>query len=90
MARARLDELGAILDGLRGMPELVEVSPGVFHVDRRAFLHFHESDTARSADVRDGTDWGERIGLPLGPVSKTTSARFLQEVERRLAATLTA
>ena len=38
--------------------------------------------------MRDGEDWGERIELPLGKVSKTASTMFLREVKRRLATTL--
>jgi len=88
MARARLDELGDILGGLRGMSELVEVTPAVFYVKRKPFLHFHESATSRGVDVRDGKEWGERIELSLGVVSKTESARFLREVRKRLQNTL--
>ena len=66
MARVRVDEVEDILEGLRQLPELTEVKPAVFYVKRTPFLHFHESPLARAADVRDGTDWGERIDLPLG------------------------
>jgi hypothetical protein len=88
VARARPEELAPILDELRRIPELDEVKPGVFYVKRRAFLHFHESATSRAADVRDGEDWGERIDLPLGHVSKAASAKFVREVRKRLAATV--
>jgi hypothetical protein len=88
MARARLDGLDGILDRLRELPELVEVKPGVFYVRRKPFLHFHTSATARAADVKEGADWGERIQLPTGPVSKTTTTKFLREVKRRLAITV--
>jgi hypothetical protein len=88
VARARLDGLDAILTGLRALPDLVEVNPGVFYVRRKPFLHFHTSSTARAADVKEGADWGERIQLPTGPVSKTASAKFLREVKRRLAVTV--
>ena len=88
--RCNVDELDHILDGLRGLPELDEVKPGVFYVKRKAFLHFHESADARHADVRDGKDWGQPIELPLGQVSKGTSVVFVREVRRRLAHTLSA
>ena len=88
MVRARLDGLDPILEGLRQLPELVEVNPGVFYVKRKPFLHFHTSATTRAADVKEGGDWGERIDLPTGPVSKTASAKFLREVKRRLAVTI--
>jgi hypothetical protein len=86
----RLHELASVLEGLRRLPELDEVKPGVFYVKRRAFLHFHESATERHADVRNGKDWGDPIELPLGTVSKTASARFLREVRKRLEATVSA
>jgi hypothetical protein len=85
-----LGDLDDVLEGLRRLPELDEVRPGVFYVKRRAFLHFHESTTERRADVRNGKDWGEPIELPLGRVSKTASTRFLREVRKRLHATLDA
>ena len=90
MPRGNVDELDHVLVGLRGLPELDEVKPGVFYVKRKAFLHFHESADARHADVRDGTDWGAPIELPLGPVSKAASAKFVREVRHRLANTLSA
>lgn len=87
MARARLDGLDGILEGLRRLPELVEVTPGVFYLQRKPFLHFHTSATTRAADVKAGADWGERIHLPTGPVSKAATTKFLREVRRRLAVT---
>ena len=90
MARVRVDEVEDILEGLRQLPELTEVKPAVFYVKRTPFLHFHESATTRGVDVRDGKDWGERIELPVGRVSKTASAKFLREVKRRLKTTLAA
>ena len=59
------------------------MKPAVFYVKRRPFLHFHESATTRGVDVREGKDWGERIELPLGRVSKTASTTFWREVKRR-------
>jgi hypothetical protein len=88
VARARLDGLDPILEGLRALPGLVEVKPGVFYVKRKPFLHFHTSAAARAADVKEGADWGERMELPIGPVSKTACATFLREVKRRLAVTI--
>jgi hypothetical protein len=90
VARVNVDEVGDILEGLRRLPELDEVKPAVFYVKRKPFLHFHESATIRGVDVRDGKDWGERIELPIGPISKTTSSKFLREVKRRLQTTLAA
>jgi hypothetical protein len=85
-----MDEVRDILQGLRRLPELDEVKPAVFYVKRKPFLHFHESPTARGVDVRDGKDWGERIELPIGHVSRTASTKFLREVKKRLRTTLNA
>ena len=81
MARVRVDEVEDILEGLRQLPELTEVKPAVFYVKRTPFLHFHESATTRGVDVRDGKDWGERIELPVGRVSKTAERQFLTRSE---------
>jgi hypothetical protein len=88
--RGGVDGLDHVLEGLRALPELDEVKPGVFYLRRRAFLHFHESAGGRHADVRDGADWGDPIELPTGTVSKAASARFVREVRRRLTNTLNA
>jgi hypothetical protein len=90
VARANLDGLEGILDELRRIPELVEVNPGVFYVKRKPFLHFHVSATTRAADVKNGADWGDRIALPVGALSKSTTTKFVREVKRRLAITLAA
>lgn len=85
-----MDEVRDILEGLRQLPELDEVKPAVFYVKRKPFLHFHESTTTRRVDVRDGEDWGERIELPAGRVSKIASTKFRREVKKRLKTTLSA
>ena len=82
------DELEPVLEVLRTWPELTSKGRANFHVKGRAFLHFHQSKTSRHADVREGREWGAPIGLPLGALSKKVQREFLQEVRRRLAATL--
>jgi hypothetical protein len=82
------DELEPVLEVLRTWPELTAKGRAVFHAKGRAFLHFHQSKVARHADVREGTDWGAPIELPVGALSKRVQREFLDEVRRRLDVTL--
>ena len=73
-----LDDLDDLLAEVRGWPGVVEKSPGVFYLRRRAFLHFHALGGARRADVRGPADW---IELPLPePLSATRRRAFLRTV----------
>ncbi len=52
-ARAEaLDALDDVLERLRAFDELREKSRGVFYVQSKAFLHFHEDPAGLFADVR--------------------------------------
>ena len=48
-ALARLQEL---LRQLRGIPQVREKQPGVFHLAGQAFVHFHETDGRLHADLK--------------------------------------
>ena len=83
----KLGDLRAVLDEMRAWPGIEEAKPGIFHLKRTAFLHFHiDRDGRRSADVRDGADWGEPLDVPL-PASAAAQRRLLAEARRRHAAT---
>lgn len=82
------DELEPVLEVLRTWPELTSKGRANFHVKGRAFLHFHQSKSSRHADVRDGAEWGAPIELPVGTLPNKVQREFLQEVRRRLNATL--
>ena len=82
------DELEPLLSVLRTWPELTAKGRANFSVKGRAFLHFHQSRTSRRADVRDGRTWGAPIELPVGVLPKAVQRAFLEEVRRRLDATL--
>jgi hypothetical protein len=52
-----LDQIGELLAGLREFGELKEKGRGVFYVNSKAFLHFHEDPAGLFADLRVGSDW---------------------------------
>lgn len=77
---AALDELSALLAGLRALPGMKEKSRGVFYRKSKAFLHFHEDPEGLFADVRgpdgeweriDVTDAGGRTALLAAAVNLT-------------------
>lgn len=47
-----LARIAPLLEELRSRPELREKRPGVFHLGRREFLHFHDDPSGIFADVR--------------------------------------
>lgn len=55
-----LDQLGDLLEDIRGIAGLVERKRGVFYHRGRAFLHFHEDPAGLFADVRTADGW-ERL-----------------------------
>jgi hypothetical protein len=52
-----LGVLSELLQKLRNRTGLVERRPGIFYVQGRAFLHFHEDRAGLFADLRQGGDW---------------------------------
>jgi hypothetical protein len=54
---ASLEALGELLQSLRTRTALIERRPGVFYVQGKAFLHFHEDPAGFFADLRLGGDW---------------------------------
>lgn len=49
---ATLARIPALLEDLRARPALRETRPGVFALNGRAFLHFHDDPSGVFADVR--------------------------------------
>lgn len=47
-----LARISPLLDELRARSVLREMRPGVFYLDSRAFLHFHDDPSGIFADVR--------------------------------------
>jgi len=52
-----LEALSDLLGGLRTRTALIERRPGIFYVNGRAFLHFHEDPAGLFADLRLEDDW---------------------------------
>jgi hypothetical protein len=52
-----LDSLDDLLIKIRQHQGLKEKKRGIFYWKSNAFLHFHEEDDQRFADLRIGSDW---------------------------------
>ena len=55
MARANeetLQRLQPLLAGLRAIPGLAEIKPGIFYIKRLPMLHFHETGDGIVADLK--------------------------------------
>ena len=75
-----LDQLGALLAGLRKLPELRERRRGYFSRDDRAFLHFVEDAGDYYVDVKlDGKFNRMKVS------SRADQANFLTTVKEALA-----
>lgn len=75
-----LDRLEAVLEGLRGLPQLRERQRGYFARGARAFLHFHEDAGDLYVDVRLDSDF-ERMKI----TSAEEQAYFTSRVREVLA-----
>ena len=75
-----LDRVAALLDELRGLPELRERKRGSFSRASRAFLHFHEDAGDLYVDVRLDSEF-ERMKVTTGD----EQAEFLSRVRAALA-----
>jgi hypothetical protein len=80
----KLADLLPVLAEIRLWEGIREKSPGVFYFKSIPFLHFHEKDGRRWADVRAGRSWGAPIDVPF---KSTAAARraFTSEVRKRYA-----
>jgi hypothetical protein len=83
-----LDDLCQVLDQIRTWPDIREPRPGIFYIKRLPFLHFHvDRSQRRWADVREGPSWGTEVEIPYD-ASMAAHRKFLEEVERRYALTI--
>ncbi|MGZ3695460.1 MAG: hypothetical protein ACXWQO_15205 [Bdellovibrionota bacterium] len=75
----QLADLESELAEISLLPGLKEKSRGIFYYKSVPFLHFHDAEEERCADIKlDGT-WS-RISLP-APAKKTESEKFLRAVK---------
>jgi hypothetical protein len=54
---AAFEALSDLLESLRSRTALIERRPGIFYVNGKAFLHFHEDPAGLFADLRLANDW---------------------------------
>ena len=78
----KLADLEPVLDAVRQWVAIKEKKPGIFYFKALPFLHFHEKDGERWADVRDGKTWGEPVAISFQS-TKTARGTFQKEVRRR-------
>ena len=78
----KLEDLAMELDRIRLLPGIKEKTPGVFYFKSTPFLHFHEKDGRRWADVRSGKQWGDPVNIPFG-ASGIEKQKFENEIKRR-------
>ena len=83
-----LKDLQDILHQIRKWEGIKEKGPNIFYFKSKPFLHFHDKDGKRWADVRDGETWGDEIEIPFGATNRQ-KAYFFKEVRRRFASTST-
>jgi hypothetical protein len=83
----KLGDIAEALDEIRTLPSVREPKPGIFYLKSKPFLHFHEKDGKRWADIRDDDDWGDPVDLPFGP-SRLQVERFIKAARYRHAGLL--
>ncbi len=69
---------------LRSLPGLKEKSPGIFYFRSTSFLHFHDKEGKRWADVKVGGSW-QSVDVDFG-ASGAARARFLKAAKAAHAA----
>jgi len=74
-----LEQLGSLLDQLRGIDELKEKRPGVFYCRSKAFLHFHEDHSGLFADLRSDDEF-LRFEVTTASQQKSLMVRVRKEV----------
>lgn len=77
-----LKDVQDLLDKIRTLDGITEKSPNVFYVKSKPFLHFHDKDGNRWADVVDGKTLGPKLDLPFKPNSMRKNV-FFEEVQDR-------
>jgi hypothetical protein len=81
-----LKDVRAILDEIRAWPGIREPKPGIFYLRSIPFLHFHEKDSRRWADIKRAGAFDE-VELPPEPGPRQSAAFLKAARERYLALT---
>ncbi|MCB0394078.1 MAG: hypothetical protein KDD25_05945 [Bdellovibrionales bacterium] len=68
------------LSKIRELPGIREKSPGVFYFKSIPFLHFHDKDGKRWADIKEGKSW-TRFEIPFDP-KKSQKLEFLKIIRQ--------
>lgn len=78
---ATLARIEPLLEALRERPALREARPGVFQLQSRAFLHFHDDPSGVFADVRLSDEF-----VRLDVTTASGQADLLERIDGRLSA----
>jgi len=76
-----LARISDLLEELRARPVLRERTPGVFELQSRAFLHFHDDPSGIFADVRLAEDF---VRMPV--TSRSEQSDLLERIDDCLSA----
>jgi hypothetical protein len=80
-----LSKVALPLQEIRKLPELREKSPGVFYFKSIPFLHFHDKDGIRWADVKKAGDWTRlEIGFAAGAKARRAFLKAVSEAHEGL------
>lgn len=82
MAHTKFEDLSDLhkeLEKIRTLPGLKEKVPGIFYFKSIPFLHFHDKDGIRWADVKINGDW-VRLEIDFSASAKE-KASFLKRVK---------
>ena len=76
--KEKLNDLDSLLRKIAKLDGLKEKSKGTFYYKSKGFLHFHEKDGRRWADIRDGKDWGKPVDIDFNPSSAVANNFFIE------------
>ena len=76
---ADLEDLQDLLDQLRAWDGIREKSKNVFYYKSAPFLHFHDKDGKRWADIRSKKNWDKLLKIPFNATARQKAA-FLEAV----------
>jgi hypothetical protein len=85
-----ITDLARELEAIRGLDRITEKSPGIFYYKSTGFLHFHDKDGRRWADVKTPTGYEEiDIGFSANAAARRRFLKAVKDAHARLASTKT-